>query len=358
VQVADRWHLLGNLGDALTSLFDQHRPAVEHHLRPPTVGSVATPEFSGPSLSSSTSILSPGPARPEAVPVELAEPPALPALPRPVSIPASPLSQRKQEEQARRRAQRQARYEQVRRLHDQGWGLSAIGDQVGLDRNTVRKYIQASAFPERQPRSPQASILDPFQPYMLQRWNAGCYTGSTLLREARERGYAGSDTIVRNYITQLRNASGLPPKKRKGVQAKEVSDPTQRIPSSRRLTWLVLRQSATLDETDQQRLAQLRDAHPDMATAITLAQEFATLVRQRQPEQLDNWLERTEQSGLAPLISFVKGIRRDYAAVKAGVTLIYSNGPTEGHVNRLKMLKRQMFGRAKLDLLKIRLMAA
>jgi transposase len=89
-----------------------------------------------------------------------------------------------------------------------------------------------------------------------------------------------------------------------------------------------------------------------------LSQEFALIVRERRHEQLDGWLEQAEQSGLAPLVSFATGVRRDYAAVKAGVTLEYSNGPTEGHVNRLKMVKRQMYGRAKLDLLKQRLIAA
>jgi transposase len=103
---------------------------------------------------------------------------------------------------------------------------------------------------------------------------------------------------------------------------------------------------------------QLQAAHADIAQAISLAQDFATIVRGRQHEQFDHWLEQAEQSGIAPLVSFAAGLRRDYAAVKAGVTLNYSNGPTEGHINRLKMVKRQMFGRAKLDLLKQRLMAS
>src|SRR5205823_3646606 len=114
----------------------------------------------------------------------------------------------------------------------------------------------------------------------------------------------------------------------------------------------------TLDPDEQQRLAEVRGVHADIATAISLTQAFATMVRERQHEQLDDWLEQAEQSGLAPLVSFATGVRRDYAAVKAGVTLEYSNGPTEGHINRLKLVKRQMYGRAKLDLLKQRLIAA
>jgi transposase len=180
----------------------------------------------------------------------------------------------------------------------------------------------------------------------------------TILREITERGYRGSQTTFLAYMTQLRQVSGLPPKKRCGVTAKPVRDPTQRLPSSRDLTWLVLRKPDTLEADEQQRLAQLSGVHADVATSIILVQEFATLVRERQHDQLDSWLERAAQSAIAPLVSFAKGLRRDYKAVKAGVTLPYSSDPTEGHINRLKMLKRQMFGRAKLDLLKQRLIAA
>lgn len=200
--------------------------------------------------------------------------------------------------------------------------------------------------------------LTPIRAYILERWNSGCHTGAVLLREIKNRGYLGGATTCLAYITHFRLASGLPPKKRSGMQAQSIADPTPRMPSSRGLVWLVLRKAATLDETGQQRLGQLGGSQTDIASAITLAQEFAAIVRERQHEQLDSWLTRTEQSGIASLVNFAKGIRRDYAAVKAGVTLHFSNGPTEGHINRLKMLKREMFGRAKLDLLKKRLMAA
>ncbi len=267
------------------------------------------------------------------------------------------MSKRQQEQQAQRRERRLTRYEQVCQLRQQGWTLSAIAGQVGMDRTTVRKYVQATDFPELQPRAPRVSLLDPFKPYILQRWNAGCHTGAVLLREIEQHGYRGGASIGHAYIAHLRRASGLPPKKRCGMQAQAVAD-TLPKPSSRGLVWLVLRRTETLEEADQYCLRQLCDAHADIATAIALAQTFAAIVRERQPEQLDSWLAQTEQSGIAVIVSFAKGIRRDYAAVKAGVTLDFSNGPTEGHINRLKMLKRQMFGRAKLDLLKKRLMAA
>jgi len=105
-------------------------------------------------------------------------------------------------------------------------------------------------------------------------------------------------------------------------------------------------------------LAQLTAQHAELSNAIALAQDFAQLVRQRQAQQLDPWLARAAESPLVPLQRFAKGLRDDYDAVKAGVTLPWSNGPVEGHINRLKTLKRQMFGRASLDLLQRRFVLA
>jgi transposase len=334
VQVADRWHLLKNLGDALVHVFDLHRAAIEQQLRP---AATATPP-----ISDVTTVVAA---------LASASPPA------PATGPASS-TQRQRAEQEDRRQRRLAQYEEIRCLRQQEWSLSAIADQLGLDRNTVRKYATASAFPEQQPRGAQPSLLDPFKPAILELWNGGCQTGSVILREMQARGYRGGQTTLLAYITQLRLASGVPPKKRVGVTAASITDPTERVPSSRGLTWLVLRKGNTLDTDERQRLDEVGGVHADIAMAISLCQEFAMIVRERRHEQLDGWLEQAEQSGLAPLVSFATGVRRDYAAVKAGVTLEYSNGPTEGHINRLKMVKRQMYGRAKLDLLKQRLIAA
>jgi transposase len=126
----------------------------------------------------------------------------------------------------------------------------------------------------------------------------------------------------------------------------------------RRATWLVLRREAKRTEAEVQQLAQLRAQAADVAEAIDLAQDFATLVRQRQPTQLDPWLKRATTSTIEALRRFATGLYEDYEAVKAGVTLPWSTSPVEGHINRLKMLKRQMFGRARLDLLSCRFVRA
>jgi transposase len=137
-----------------------------------------------------------------------------------------------------------------------------------------------------------------------------------------------------------------------------VTEVSRRPLTPRRATWLVLRSSAGSTDHDHYQLAQRAEQAPELAEAVALAQDFAGLVRQRQPAQLAPWLTRAAQSTLPPFRRFAKGLRADLAAVQAAVTLPWSQGPIEGHINRLKLLKRQMCGRARLDLLARRLLLA
>ena len=130
-----------------------------------------------------------------------------------------------------------------------------------------------------------------------------------------------------------------------------MAEPACQPLTPRRATWLVLRREAKRTPAETQQLTQLHAQSAEVAEAIDLAQDFVTLVRQRQPTQLDLWLTRATTSTIEALRRFATGLYEDYEAVKAGVTLPWSSGPVEGHINRLKMLKRQMFGRAHLDLL-------
>jgi transposase len=106
-----------------------------------------------------------------------------------------------------------------------------------------------------------------------------------------------------------------------------------------------LRRAKTLKHDEQQVIQRLAE-HPELTKTVELAQEFTDLVRQRQPDQFDIWLKQAEGSDIAPFVRFARSLQEDYDAVKAGVTLSVSNGPVEGQVNRLKMIKRQMYGRA------------
>ena len=172
------------------------------------------------------------------------------------------------------------------------------------------------------------------------------------------QGFQGQYGIVALDVRRLRQAQGSAPGQRRSPQPRPtVTDAPARPLTPRRATWLVLRPPDQLTDEEQPQLTQLT-AHPALAQAIALAQDFASLVRQRQPTQLDPWLVRAATSTLPPFRRFAKGRRGDDAAVKAGVTRPWSQGPTEGQINRLKMLKRQMFGRARLDLLARRFLLA
>jgi transposase len=332
-QVADRFHLLHNLADVLTQVFTAHAPALarltaQHRAAPTPVHD---------------------PTDPAAAP----EPASVPLAPAQSSTAAARLARQ-------RRTRRWAHYHQVWTYHRQGWTLDAIAHQVGLSRRTVQRYLQSPTFPERQPRhSRDRSLLDPYKAALLAGWNRGCRNGRHLFRTIRRQGFRGQYGIVALYVRRMRQAQGLAPRQRRSDRPlPAVTEAPHRRLTPRRATWLVLRPSERLTAPDHQQLAQLTTQAPELAEAVALAQDFAALVRQRQPAQLEPWLARAATSTLPPVRRFARGLRADYTAVQAAVTLPWSQGPIEGHINRLKMLKRQMFGRARLDLLARRFLLA
>ncbi len=272
------------------------------------------------------------------------------------TIPPPTPSPRHQAQAEQRRAARLARYEQARALQQQGWPLRAIGRELNLNRNTVRKYVRAESFPERAPRVVrQSGVLEPHIPYLIERWNAGCRTGTVLWQEICERGYRGKRVTVFSFITRLRKALGIPAKKRT-IKDGKVALPEERPLTARNAVWLVLKRAEQRDEADTKRIAELRGLHEELAQAIGLAEGFVEMVRARTPTKLDDWLEQVASSGLASFRNFAASLRRDYAAVRAGIELEWSTGPVEGTINRLKMVKRTMYGRAGFDLLQRRVL--
>jgi transposase len=326
VQVADRFHLLQNLADVLTDVFRAHAPQLARVN-----------------------------ARSTAVPTPLHDP-ASPAIgPGLCTAPLAPPqpSTRALALAAARRAQRVTTYEQGWSSHRQGWTLDAIAHQVGLSRRTVRRYLQSPTFPERPPRHGRGrSLLDPYKATLLAGWNRGCRNGWHLFRTIRRQGFQGQYGIVALYVRRMRQAQGLAPGQRRSPQPlPAVTEVLRRRLTPRRATELVLRPPERSTAQEHHHLAQLTQQASGLAEAVALAQDFATLVRQRQPTHLEPWLAHAATSTLPPFRRFARGLRADYAAVQAAVTLPWSQGPIEGHINRLKMLKRQMFGRARLDLL-------
>ena len=121
--------------------------------------------------------------------------------------------------------------------------------------------------------------------------------------------------------------------------------------------FLFVSQAGKLDEKQTQHVEHIRAAHPDLERAYHLSQDFVMMLAEHRESDLDSWLTQAEHSGLPEFKKMAKGIRQDYAAVKAAFASEWSNGPVEAQVNCLKLQKRIMFGRANFDLLRLRVLS-
>jgi len=188
----------------------------------------------------------------------------------------------------------------------------------------------------------------------LERWHQGCRKGAQLERELRAKGYKGSGRAMYRYLQTL-EPIGFSIRKRGSASAMSQPNPLLAL-STQQATWLFFRRPEDLKAEEQETLRQLRQASPHLETAYQLVKEFLHMVRERTGEQLDTWLKVVKASHLEAFQTFVTGVQKDRDAVLAGLTLPWSNGPLEGHVNRLKLIKRSMYGRAEFDLLKLRVL--
>jgi Transposase len=304
VQVADRYHLLANLGDAVERVAARHAHRWQDD-------PLAVP---------------PAPA-PEAVP-----PPAGPPPPSGGGI----------------RERHRERYRQVQALAARGLTITAMGRRLRLDRKTVRKFARApSAEAIGPPRrvDTASALLAPFAPYLVRRWQEGCQDGARLGEELRGQGYRGSARTLRRYLTGLRR--GLP------------SRPPAPPVSARTVAGLLLRPPEQLSAADAGLLERLCTRCAELATTRRLAQTFAALALPHQGALvLRRWLDAAARCGIPALVAFAAGLRRDEAAVAAGVTLPWSSGVVEGLNTRIKLVKRMMYGRGAFDLLRRRVLLA
>jgi transposase len=260
------------------------------------------------------------------------------------------------------RDKRLSRYEEVMALHREGLGQRAIARQLRLSRNTVQRYVSSSGFPERAEgsglRGAGASKLDPYLPYLREQWDAGMHNCSRLFELVRKRGYTGCQSGLRKRLAEWRAA--LPSRRWRGPTPKPrlFMHKGQRRLSSRSASFLMIASPEQLTAKQQHQIEHICQSNPDLHIAYLLSQEFVIMLKERRAESLHGWLMLVKESHVAELISFANGISRDYAAVYAACSRPESNGVTEGHVNRLKFLKRQMFGRAHLDLLRVKVLHA
>lgn len=258
------------------------------------------------------------------------------------------------------RTRRLAQYAQILQLCQSKVSVNTIASQVGLSTKTVQRWLAHGSFPERQKRSVGATLLEAHHDYLHQRWNEGCHNYVELHRELQQRGYGGSYGTVCGYMRQLAKATLVRDEHNATSETTAGTDPlTLPVPrrrySPRQVAFLFIQQLTKLSDTKAADLAILLEERPALQSVYDLAQQFMSLLRQRDLPTLNRWLASVAEIGSGSLKRFAAGLRRDYSEVSAAFLYHYSNGRTEGFVNKLKLLKRQMFGRAKLDLLRKRM---
>ena len=259
------------------------------------------------------------------------------------------------------REKRYALYEAVKELRKQGLSHYAIADTLGISRPTVRRFLAAEQFPERLsgPKRQRQSIVAPYLPFLRERWEAGCHNGRQLFREAKARGYSGSPAQLERVTTQWRKqlppsppASPEPPRPRPVAASKH-----QRL-SSQKASWLFVLPKEKLTPEQQRQLEQMCQGSQDLSTAYELSQDFLGMLKERRAHELTDWIRSAKSSQITELKNFAKSVQQDYAAISAACSLPWSQGQVEGQINRLKCLKRQMYGRAQFDLLRLRVLNA
>jgi transposase len=308
IQVVDRWHLLKNVGDTVQAVLEHYRSYL----------------LKGPLLAQAS----------ETVPA-----------PTPSAGGVSKAEKTRLSNAARRRA----RYDQIITLNQQGLPQATIAERVGVTTRTVSRFVNAPSFPERKRRRSDDGIMAPFLAELCRHFEEGCHNASKLWRKLKESGFTGSYGTVRNVVARLQQ--GLPASK----PPRASQAPQARRYAPREAKYLFTQCPDKLKEQEVNDLSNMLK-HEQLAKLYNLAQDFAEMVREQLHERFDNWLTQATVSDFSALRSFARGLQHDYAEVKAALMLPFSNGQTEGQVNRLKLAKREMYGRAKFDLLRQRVL--
>lgn len=363
IQIADRWHLLKNLSEALGQVLAREQAALRSAARPEPAANApgAAATATEPETASGSSLaLAPTSENAESIPSST----SARTLPEDMPVPWSRRSRREREQSEQSRARYVALYEQTKQLQQAGLTERQIAKQLDLARATVHKYCQAETFPERKVRNSPPGGVAPYAAYLRQRWEAGCHDATQLWRELRDQGYPGKVQAVWRYTrrwcapTPRTVREPAAPGHKRFVQSPRPPSKDDSVPANpapRAVVWWLLCPKKRTSAQDEF-VERLRVESKPLCLAHDLVAEFFGLVRKRQANQLEDWLRRAEASELPDLVGFCNGVRRDLDAVVAALTLEWSNGPVEGQVNRLKLIKRQMYGRASFELLRGRVL--
>jgi len=336
-QVVDRFHLLCNLREVLERYLQRITPALRRVLASQATAPAGTSE---PPVATPTGTPVPGsPARGPAMPHSASE---VVTMTRP--LPRYGRWPRLEEAQRARHAARLPRYEQVKTRFAQGQSLRQIAAACDLNTKTVRIWVRSETLPLDQRGYRGAGKIDPYIAYLQTRLAEGCTNQSRLWREIQAQGFTGTRSLVAKWIhAHSQHTPVAPP---------PTAPP---LPAARQLAWLIL-QPAEQRTADAQALWDRLQQHAELQEVAALVHQGTTMIRQRQVDVLDSWLQTCQASPSVEVQNFVDVLQRDYAAVKAALTLPWSNGPVEGHINRLKLIKRSGYGRMKLDLLRQRVL--
>jgi len=328
-QVADRFHVLRNLGEALEKFLLHQRAHLQE------------------AAASTAAALAPPPTAPAAVEETY--------WGKHTSTRPQLWQQRAEEASLRKHARYVAAYEAVRDLHATGADIMEIARRVGVSRRTVYRYVRLDGPPARKRpvRRPSPARVA-WEAYIARRWADGCRNGRRLWREARAAGHTCSERNAARFVAHLRRQE--PQRVARSTSSGAVT--SVQGPTARHVSLLFLRRPSSLSTEQAIYLDHLCQRDAAIGTAYALAQDFVYMLREREGERLDAWIAATAESGIVDVRRFALGLQEDFAAVRAGLTLPYSNGQTEGQIHRLKLVRRSMYGRGKFDLLQRRVLSA
>jgi transposase len=225
----------------------------------------------------------------------------------------------------------------IRVLAKDGVPIKRIARQLGCGRKLVRQVIRGETgdvFRTRQ------STLDAHLPFLEAEWSNGCRNGAELWRRSKAHGFRGSLRVVSEWTTRRRYAE------------QAVDHRLQKVPSARSIARLMTIVRDQLSKAESITIAAIEAGAPALGEARKLVERFHAILRKKIAADLDPWIAEAKTSLIA---SFATGITKDRDAVRAAIIQPWSNGQTEGQITKLKLVKRQMYGRAKIDLLQARL---
>jgi len=326
-QVADRWHLLHNL----TQLLEEFLLGKRSALKKVALSGTGLVEKGTPEDGREDSV---------------------PTTETPIKRPYESI-----ERPARKRHERLVeQWKEIRKLHLGGAKVKDISEWTGTSRSTVYRYRQLAEPPPRPEYRRKKSVLDPWMPYLVTRWNEGCHNAKRLYQEICEQGYSHSIDTVNRVLSNFRYTEEQG-KKLHAPRAKKGSI-AGASPSAKNVAALFMRREEKLNKEQKEYLDRLCASDTALADVRRLTQEFAKIVRGLEGEKLNGWLADASTSEAEVMKKFAAGLNKDFLAVRAGLTESWSTGPVEGFIHKLKLLKRQGYGRANLDLLRARALAA